>query len=93
MSCEKIKTYHKPIITVLVGGVALMPIQNALSHTNLAVSVTEFSAKVQSEQHAPHFDQGNYSDYYVDPRAIRAIGNDTGKSDQRRSGRENWDMY
>lgn len=81
------------MITV-VGSFALLPLQNAISQITADMSPSELSAYIIAEQHVPHRAGHHFNDFYVDPRSIRAIGQDAGKSDERgRNGRENWDMY
>jgi hypothetical protein len=81
-----------PILCILSVGVVLAPVQSAIGK-NLDMSLTDFSSKVQSEQHTPHFHTSPGDHYYADPRALRAVGYDTGKSDRGKQGRDNWDIY
>ena len=90
---EKIKNYHKPILMTLLGGVALMPVQGVFTHDTAHMSPSDVAAMVISEQHTPHRVGHHFNDYYADPRAIRAIGYDSGKTERQKDGRDNWDFY
>jgi hypothetical protein len=83
-----------PLLCILATGVVVAPIQSALAHSVLELSLSDFSSKVQSEQHTPHFHVSPNDHYYADPRSLRAVGYDTGKSSDRgKFNRENWEFY
>jgi len=94
MVSEKIKNYQKPVVATVVGSFAMLPMQSAITHHQVDMSPGDVSSHIIAEQHLPHRVGHHFNDYYIDPRSIRAIGQDSGKSDERsRSGRENWDLY
>ncbi|MDR2524293.1 MAG: hypothetical protein LBC95_01985 [Candidatus Nomurabacteria bacterium] len=88
------KLNPKPVLWLLTTGAVIAPVQSALAHGALELSLSDFTAKVQAEQHTPHHFSSGSDHYYADPRSIRAVGYDAGKSDRgRTSGRDNWDTY
>jgi hypothetical protein len=83
--------YKNPLLFVLVGAIGMSPLVIVSSGADL--DLAELGRKTASEQHV-HLDSGHFTDHLADPRSIRAVGYDSGKSSDRRpGGRDNWDVY
>jgi hypothetical protein len=91
---ENIKNFKKITLATLALGASLAPIQTAISHSDIDLAdIQGGTAKIQIEHHPHPPDPGSLNDHYVDPRSIRAVGYDSGKSDKQKDNRENWDFY
>jgi hypothetical protein len=92
---NNINNIQKMTLATLAVGAALAPIQTALSHGSLDTNSGDGSGvvKLQVEQHPHPPNPGSLNDHYIDPRSIRAVGYDTGKSDRNKGDRDNWEFY
>jgi hypothetical protein len=84
---------HQITLAALAVGALIVPIQSALSDVTLDTSADTNPAKIQVEHHPHPSDPGSWQNHYIDPRSIRAVGHDSGKSDERSSLQNPWKIY
>jgi len=91
---EKIKQKtNKFTLASLAVGAIIIPLQPSVSNTNLDNSTETGHAKVHSEHHPHSTEHGTWQNHYVDPRSLRAVGNDNGKDSENEDSQDPWRMY
>jgi hypothetical protein len=84
---------HQMTLAALAVGALIAPIQSALSDVVVDSSADTHPAKIQVEHHPHSTDPGSWQNHYVDPRSIRAVGHDSGKSTTKNDLQNPWRMY
>jgi hypothetical protein len=87
---KNINNLHKITVSMLSFGVLVAPVQSAFSNISLNVTPHDGVAQIHVEYHPHASDSGSWHNHYIDPRSIRAVGYDTGKTHK---NHDNWDFY
>jgi hypothetical protein len=91
---DKIKQKSNQItLAALAVGAVVVPIQSAMSDIILDSSADTGAAKIQVEHHPHPSDPGSWQNHYIDPRSIRAVGHDAGKTTGKSDLQDPWKMY
>jgi hypothetical protein len=91
---EKLKQKSNRItLAALAVGAVIVPIQSAMSDIVLDSSADASATKIQIEQHPHHSDPGSWQNHYIDPRSIRAVGHDAGKTTGKSDLQDPWKIY
>ena len=90
---KKIKQKTKKFtLAALAVGAVILPIQSTAHDAASHTPIDNDTAKVKLEQHT-HPDHIKWQHHVIDPRAIRAVGHDSGKDSEKDSLQDPWKMY